>query len=285
MTAVASYQAGRLKEAVEAQTAAVKAAPMDVGRRVLLFELLAFAGDLDRARRQLDALNLQAPEEIVAVNVCRELLDAETARRAVLHKGGEPLFFADPPDHVRLRLEALTALREGRPADAGRLLAEADAAALPRAGTLDDRSFSLLRDCDDRFGGVLEVFARGKYYWVPMEQVVSLTIAPPKYPRDVLWAVAQLETFDAVGQVFLPALYPDSHLADGDAAEDGTDGGGLDALRLGRATDWRETADGPVVGVGARLFLVEDDVVALLDWRKLELGLAVDPDEVPPPEA
>jgi type VI secretion system protein ImpE len=57
MNAGELYKAGRLAEAIEAQIQEVKANPIDNGKRLFLFELLAFAGDLDRARRQIDAVS------------------------------------------------------------------------------------------------------------------------------------------------------------------------------------------------------------------------------------
>src|SRR3954470_16505756 len=50
------YKAGKLEQAIEAQVKEVRAQPADHGKRIFLFELLAFAGDLDRARRQVDAV-------------------------------------------------------------------------------------------------------------------------------------------------------------------------------------------------------------------------------------
>ena len=42
-TAAELFQAGQLNEAIDAQLAAVRSAPLDSGRRTFLFELLAFA--------------------------------------------------------------------------------------------------------------------------------------------------------------------------------------------------------------------------------------------------
>ena len=51
MNANELFQAGKLQEAIDTQIAQVKANPADQGKRLFLFELLAFAGELDRARR------------------------------------------------------------------------------------------------------------------------------------------------------------------------------------------------------------------------------------------
>lgn len=48
MSAADDFQAGRLREAVAAQTEAVRQHPDDPARRVFLAELLCFAGDLPR---------------------------------------------------------------------------------------------------------------------------------------------------------------------------------------------------------------------------------------------
>ena len=75
------FKAGKLSEAVDAQLKEVKAKPADHGQRLFLFELLAFAGDLDRAQRQIEAINYNDMELDAAVLAYRRLLDSERARR------------------------------------------------------------------------------------------------------------------------------------------------------------------------------------------------------------
>jgi type VI secretion system protein ImpE len=258
MNATDCYTSGRLPEAIEAQVREVKANPADPARRTFLFELLAFAGDLDRARKQLDAVRYDDPALETAVAGYRQLLEAERARRRVFRDGTKPQFFTDPPEHVALRLEAVGCLRENRPEEAAGLLRRAAEVTPVVAGRLNDKPFESLRDCDDLFAGVLEVMAHGTYFWLPLEQVCSLSIAPPRFPRDLLWVPARLEMEESQGNVFLPALYPGSH-EHPDAQ-----------VRLGRMTDWAAGPDGTVLGVGLRTFLVDDDAVSLLEWRTLE---------------
>ena len=57
MTARELYKAGKLKEAIAALNLEVRDNPTDVQRRTFLFELLAFAGDYDRAEKQLGVLS------------------------------------------------------------------------------------------------------------------------------------------------------------------------------------------------------------------------------------
>jgi type VI secretion system protein ImpE len=260
MNASDCYRAGKLQDAIQAQVAAVKADPLDPGKRMFLFELLAFAGDLDRARRHLDTVQPDDVQLAASVQTYRQLLDAEQARRR-LFKGGEaPQFFGQPAEHVLVRLEALDRLRADKPAEAKELLRRADEAVPALAGRLNDKPFDSLRDGDDLFGDVLEVMARGAYYWVPLGQVDSLALNAPKYARDVLYFPARLTLRDGqTGEVFLPALYPGAH----EHADD--------AVKLGRVTDWFSEPGGPTLGVGARTFLAGEDAVGLLEWRQLVL--------------
>lgn len=259
MNASDLYKAGKLSDAIAAQTQEVKSHPGDKNRRLFLFELLVIAGDLDRARRQLDVLQYDEVELQRAVQFYHHLLDAEEKRRRLFREGLQPLFLEEPAGHVALRLGAVNFLRDGHPREARQLLDKANAdAAYPR-GQLNGKPFDLLRDTDDLFGTVLEVMAQGNYYWVPLEQVETITMNAPKTPRDLLWIPARLELKTSKGEVFLPALYPGSH----EHADE--------QVKLGRQTDWKAADDGPVLGAGLHTFLAGDDAVGILDWRELQL--------------
>jgi type VI secretion system protein ImpE len=274
LTANELFQAGKLQEAIDAQIAQVKANAADQSKRLFLFELLAFAGELDRARRQVDALQYDQIELQAAISDYRRLLDSEDARRKVFHEGTQPKFLTpDRPEHIRLRLEALAHLRAGRQAEAAESLAQAAEATPDVKGTLNEKSFEGFRDCDDLFGGVLEVFAQGSYFWVPLEIVEGIAANPPKFPRDLLWLPARLETRGDSGQVYLPALYPDSHThAD-------------EQVKLGRQTDWLGDDNGPVFGRGLRMFLAGDDATTVLEWRQVLMDLPPEAAEEPAPES
>ena len=266
MNASELYKAGKLAEAIDAQLQDVKKNPADHGKRLFLFELLAFAGDLDRARKQIDVIQYHEPERDTMVLTYRKVLDSETARRRLFAEGLKPQFLAKPPEHVELRLEAVNRLREGRVAEAAKVLAQAQEKTPTVKGHLNDKPFVGLRDADDLFSGILEVFSQGNYFWLPMEQVDALSVSAPKYPRDLLWAPGYLAVVDGPsGDVFLPTLYPGSH-ENADTA-----------VKLGRVTDWKAAEPGPVLGLGARVFVVDHGEadqpgdVGLLEWRQLEV--------------
>jgi type VI secretion system protein ImpE len=260
MNASELYRAGRLAEAIDAQLQAVKADPADQAKRVFLFELVVFAGDLERARRQIDAVSYSEPDLMAAVGLYRSLVDAETARRRLFKEGVQPGFLAEPPEHVKLRLDAVNLLRGNRGGEAAECLEKAAEITPAVAGVLNEKPFQSLRDADDLFAGVLEVLSQGKYYWLPFEQIDVLTMNAPSTPRDLCWVPAHLGIKSGPeGDVFLPALYVGSHESSDDQ------------LKLGRATDWKAVEGAPVLGVGLRTFIVDDDLVTLLEWRQMEI--------------
>jgi type VI secretion system protein ImpE len=258
MNAHELFSAGRLAEAIDAQLADVKANPGDQSKRLFLFELSAFGGDLDRATRQLEALKYEEMELQMAAQHYRNLLESERKRRLVFQEGTQPKFLFEAPEHVNLRVEALKHLREGNPAKSHEALEQAREKAPAVTGTLNDKPFKSLTDCDDLLGKVLEVMAKGEYFWVPLEAVSTIAMNPPRFPRDLIWAPARLETHGGEsGEVFIPALYAKSH----EHQED--------AIKLGRTSDWIETENGPVLGRGGRIFLIDEDSIPLLEWREL----------------
>src|SRR5262245_11528456 len=117
------YQAGLLKDAIAAMNAEVKQHPADTGSRALLCELLGFAGNLERADTLLDTLGTQDPQAMVGISLWRHLIRAEQARQQFFGEGRLPEFLGEPTPVLRLHLEASIHLREGRSAEAAKLLA------------------------------------------------------------------------------------------------------------------------------------------------------------------
>ncbi len=259
-TASEHFHAGDLTAAVAAAVEAVKSAPADRGKRWLLAELLAVAGDTERADKHFDFLMTGTDKPDLTAMLGRQLLRAETARREVFGQGRVPEFLTLPPDHVKLTLEAVVCLREGKTEDAAAKLAEAEAVRPVVSGTFNGTAFSGLRNLDDITAGVFEVFtSNGNYYWVPFESVELMECRAPSRPKDLLWRSCHLIVKDGPdGEVYVPALYPGSHAA--------TD----DKLRVGRESSY--TATSPVRGTGLRELLVGDEVRTLMQVEAIVMG-------------
>jgi type VI secretion system protein ImpE len=221
------------------------------------------AGRLDEA---IEALGAQVRED-----------PTDAQRRTFLF---ELLCFAGSYDRAEKQLDVLA--RGGQQAEIGALLyrsalhaertrqrmfAEGDVPHGPApavSGTLNGVPFDSLADGDPRIGARLELFAAGQYMWLPLAHVASVRIEAPRRLRDLLWTPAVVRTGPdfrglELGEVLLPVLAPLTwQHASG-------------ALRLGRATEWRELEDGVVAPVGQKVWLVDDEEFPFLELRELEI--------------
>lgn len=260
-TASALLRAGRLADAIGAAQMALRKAPMDLGARLLLAELLVLSGNLERADVILDAASTVDPATAMATAEFRQLIRGETARRQLYRDGRVPEFLDGPTEVQRLQLAAMVSLRAGDASEAASLTQMAETSRPPVPGRHNDISFDDFRDADDLLAGSFEVLTTtGKYFWIPTERVVSVECDPPKRPRDLLWRRATMEVANGPdGVVYLPAVY---------AVDDNTS----DALRLGRSTDWRQVQGGPTQGLGQRLYLAGEEGLEIMSVGSLRFA-------------
>ena len=97
-TARELYAAGRLESAIEALGSELRDAPTDAHRRTFLFELLSFAGQYDRAEKQLDVLARGGTDSELAVLPYRAALQAERVREHMFTTGDFPTGLAPAPE-------------------------------------------------------------------------------------------------------------------------------------------------------------------------------------------
>ena len=228
------FRAGQLNEALKALSASVRDNPTDVRRRTFLFELLCFAGEYERADKQLEVLGQAGPNSEIGVLLYRSALYAERQRQDLFTRGEYPK--------------------------------RAESPGPARVGTFNGKPFSSFADADPRVGSRLELFAAGSYLWLPLEHVASVQIAPPKRLRDLLWTPAAVRTTPSfkgaeLGEVLLPVLAPFSWQHSDEA------------VRLGRATVW-EQRDGSdeELPFGQKMWLVDDEEIPFLELRSLEFN-------------
>jgi type VI secretion system protein ImpE len=258
-TAGALFRAGKLADAVAAANAAVRKAPADLAPRVLLAELLLFAGNLERADVILDAGSSVDPQAAVVIAEFRQLVRAEMARRQQRRDGRLPEFLGEPTATLATILQATIALRAGDTAEAGALAAKAETLRPRVTGSIDGKAFDDFRDADDLQAGYFEVLTTtGKYFWIPTERIESINFDKPKRARDLYWRRVNMSVRSGPdGVVYMPALYGDD------------DPGLADALRLGQATDWIEVSEALVRGAGQRMFLAGDDTISMMDLTEM----------------
>src|SRR3954463_11087112 len=84
------FQSGRLDEAIEALGAEVRDNPTDAQRRSFLFELLCFAGQFDRAEKQLSVLGSGGRDAEMGALLYHAALHAERLRQDMFEKESFP---------------------------------------------------------------------------------------------------------------------------------------------------------------------------------------------------
>jgi type VI secretion system protein ImpE len=262
MTARDHYEAGRLKEAIASLNDEVKSHPTDSSRRGFLCELLCFAGELERADLNLDALGHQDPQSIPGISLFRQLVRAEQARQQFYTDGRVPELLEQPAPALKLHLEASILLRAGQNDEAMRLLTEAEEQRPKLKGVCNNQPFDDWRDLDDLTSCFFEVLtSNGKYYWIPTERVELIEFRTPQRPRDLLWRQAHMIVRGGPdGEVYLPTLYA------------GTSTDADDRVRLGRVTDWRGSNGTAVRGIGQRTFLVGNEARTILELTQISIG-------------
>ncbi len=256
LNAAELFQAGRLGEAISAAVEEVKDQPGDLSRRTLLFSLLCFGGDLERARKQLDVIGNQVAlsEAPAYVNV----LAAETSRRHVMSEGLRPRFLVDPPARIEKYLQALDRMRANQMTDAKSLLDAAEEERLELPGELNNVAFDDFADADDITRSVFE-FTQGRdYFWVPFDQIAHLQVVVPNpiRPQDLYSAPCQIVLKNGVTQRgFTPVLYVDSF------RESNAN------LQLGHGTEFHDGGTGVFRGTGRKQFVAGEADPTPLDLK------------------
>jgi len=230
------YKAGRLSDAIKALGAELRDNPTDVKRRTFLFELLCFAGEWERADKQLEVLGEAGPQSEMGVLLYRSALFAERQRHDLFERGELPAEQEDPT--------------------------------VDRAGVANSKPFTYFSDADPRTGARLELFAAGNYLLLPLEHVASIQIPPPTRLRDLIWTPAAVRTTPSfkgteLGEVLLPVLAPFSWRHPDEA------------VRLGRMTVW-EKPDGYEYQVpfGQKMWMVDEEEIPFLELHALEFNPA-----------
>src|SRR3954469_8869051 len=85
------FQSGQLDEAIEALGVEVRDNPTDAQRRAFLFELLCFAGQYDRAEKQLKVLGTGGRDAEMGALLYHAALHAERLRQEMFDKQTFPV--------------------------------------------------------------------------------------------------------------------------------------------------------------------------------------------------
>ena len=250
---------GNLSAAIESAINLVKTNPTNEAARIFLFELSCFAGDWERAERQLEVIGHQDVNAMIGSKIFQGNFQGERDRMKYFSDGQKPEFMSPKPAYLDTLMAANNRLREGNHAEARQLLDQVEEERPAFKVSINGEGFSDFRDYNDLTMCVFEVLLRGNYLWLPFEQVQKIDLFKPKSLRDLYWIQANVEMINGTsGEMFLPALYS------------GTWKSTNDQVRLGRMTDWRDVGSETYVGEGMRVFWMDGRDKSILDIETLE---------------
>lgn len=247
---------GDLDGARSALVETVRSNPADARARMFLFQLLAVAGEWDKAAKHLEALAQISPEARMLATVYNMAMKAEE-QRAAIWAGRErmPIIRGAWAEGLA---QAIMDFANGRIAEGQAARDAALDQAPDTPGELDGTRFEWLTDADPRFGPTFEVIIQGRYGLVAFSEVATLKSDGPRDLRDTVWCPAQISFREGQSvAALLPTRYPGS--------EHSTDL----PMRMGRSTGWTPGSAGET-GCGQHLLALSGgEETGLLALRSL----------------
>ncbi len=251
-------KAGRLSDARKAAVEEVKSSPGDIGKRTLLFQILSFCGEWDKAERHLDTMAAQDPSRETGIQVYKNLLQAERERIEVAGSKARPSFLPAIPPYAEVYFAAREKLAEEKIEEAQALFGQVEAGLPALSGTLNGESFAGFKDTDAFLSLFLEAMVHDRYLWIPIESIRELSISAPKTLFDLLWVTAHITTWEGLSLgCYLPVLYPGSYLHEDER------------VKMGRITDWSPLGWPLAKGMGQHVFQIGQEEVAILEIREV----------------
>jgi type VI secretion system protein ImpE len=254
-------QAGDLEKALATLTESIRSNPAKVELRIFLFQLLSVLGQWERAITQLNVAADMDSDALLMAQVYRPALNCEVLRAAVFRGQRTPLIFGEPLEWMVWLTQVPGLIAAGKFEAAAELRDQAFESAPAVSGRIDGQAFTWIADADTRLGPTLEAIVNGKYYWIPFERIREIRIDKPVNLRDVIWATATF-TWANQGQAvgLIPSRYPGS-----EEAEDSS-------YRMGRKTDWQDSGNNLIVGIGQRMLATDQGEYPLLEIREVFLN-------------
>jgi type VI secretion system protein ImpE len=256
---------GDLQGALRDLQEQVRKQPENSRYRTFLFQLLAVLGQWERALNQLSVLGELDVSAWPTVHLYRPAIQCEVLRADIFSGRRKPMILGEPPQWVALSVESLRLMGEGRYGEATSLRNQAFEQAAESSGTINECPFQWIADADSFLGPILEVILNGQYYWVPFEQIQSITMEPPTDLRDLVWLPARLVWVNG-GQAFglIPTRYAGS-----EKSQDSL-------IQMARKTEWQELAEDVYRGLGQRVLVTDQDEYPLLEVRQISINSLLD---------
>lgn len=242
--------------------AQVKAAPIDADKRAHWVQLLILQGEWERAQTQLNAWETLTPASRPIIQQLLASVDAERHREKVFCAETTPYFLTEPQTWLSTLAKALQAC--GANAYEERTLAysladESEGTLLEDGTDNQPHHFAWLADADSRLGPVCELLIDNHYYWVPFNEIASITFQKPMNIVHLVWRHALIKLRSGLQKVCqIPARYPITSESS-------------DSHRLCHRTDWFPLDDSQehYSGQGQKSWLTDGSEYPLLTLHQV----------------
>ncbi|GLQ31854.1 type VI secretion system accessory protein TagJ [Litoribrevibacter albus] len=249
-------QAGALSEASEQLEMQLKDDPLNVDMRASYVELLCVKGDLEKADSQLDMMVRQNPDFLVGAVNLRQLIRAMQSRLDFYNGADTASIFCEADEELQTLLKLRLAIKDNQFAEAEALAAELEKTRKPTSIVINGKTVADIRDIDDSLCGYVELFGTdGKYYLAKFSELELLDVKQPESLLELTLRRVEVNIKNGPsGEAFLPIVYADST---------------TEAERLGRESDWNELAPQLFTGLGQKMWLADDQALAISDIQSV----------------
>jgi type VI secretion system protein ImpE len=249
-------QEGRLTDAISYLETQLREDPLNVDHKSTFIELLCINGELERADKQLNNIVQKHPDFLLGASNLRQLIRAEQARQDFIAGNAIPNIFADSDAHIEALMKLRLEMHQGEASSISQSALELESVRPKLKLAINDKDTSEARDLDDSLGGFIEIFGTdGKFYVAQLSEIEFLHFKPVSSLIEQVWRKVELSIKNGPsGEAHVPVVYGSS---------------ATDAEKLGRETDWHETAPDVITGVGQKMWFVDDQAIPMTDINKL----------------
>lgn len=235
----------------------VRGNPQSFDARWALFQLLSVQGNWTRAMKQLQMCAQITPEFTQVAYTLRGLIQCEQQRAAVFQEKTRPAFIFEQPAWTEGLIEAIHLNHANQTAAADQARVAALDAAPEVSGTFNGQAFNWMSDGDSRFGPVLELYSVGSYRWCAFDEIKKLSFKAPVSLIDLVWAKVRCVLKEGTElNAYVPVRYPQLENIS-------------ESALLAKETQWVESGESAVIGIGQKTWITDIGDLALLDCREL----------------
>ncbi len=250
-------QEGRLADAITYLEELLREDPLNVDYKSTFIELLCINGELERADKLLNNIVQKNPDFLIGASNLRQLIRAEQARQDFITGKAVPNIFSESDSHIESFMKLRLEMTQGEEKTISESALSLESIRPEVKLTVNDQDTSEVRDLDDSLGGFVEIFGTdGKFYVAQLSEIEFMHFQPVTSLLEQVWRKVELSIKNGPsGEAHVPMVYATSK---------------TDAEKLGRETDWNETAPDVMTGVGQKMWFVNEEALPMTSIQKLE---------------